>query len=100
MEEKGLVDENKDRFTKERSKRCEELMIPEARELLDLPLDEKIKKSQDIIREAIEKYPKIGLGFSGGTDSLLLLHLVLPIKPDIQTVFVDTQHEFPKLIIL
>jgi len=98
METKELADENKidDRFTKSRTKRCEDLMRPEARVLLDLPLDEKIKKSQEIIREAIQKYPKIGLGFSGGTDSLLLLHLVLPIKPDIQTVFVDTQHEFPE----
>ncbi len=97
MEEKEFIDKSNvgDRFGKERGKRCEDLMIPEARALLDVSLDEKIKKTQEIIRQAIEKYPKIGLGFSGGTDSLVLLHLVLPIKPDIQTVFVDTQHEFP-----
>lgn len=83
-------------LTKERAKRCEDLMKPEARQCIDLPLDEKIEKSQEIIKEAIEKYPKIGLGFSGGTDSLVLLHLVLPIKPDIPVVFVDTQHEFPE----
>ncbi len=96
MEEKSLLDENEGRFTKERTKRCEDLMRPEAKELLDLPLDEKIKKSQEIIKEAIERYPNIGLGFSGGTDSVVLLHLVLPIKPNIRTVFVDTQHEFPE----
>ena len=98
MEEKEFIDKSNvgNRFTKERTKVCEDLMIPEARALLNLPLEEKIKKSQDIIREAIKKYPKIGLGFSGGTDSLVLLHLVLPIKSDIQTVFVDTQHEFPE----
>ena len=83
-------------YTKERTKDCEELMNPEARALLDLPLDEKIKKSQEIIKEAIEKFPKIGLGFSGGTDSLILLHLTLPLKPDMPTIFVDTQHEFPE----
>lgn len=93
-----FIDQNKieERFTKERSKRCEDLMKPEAKECIDLPLDEKIKKSQEVIKEAIDKYQKIGLGFSGGTDSLVLLHLVLPFKPDISTVFVDTQHEFPK----
>ncbi len=98
MEGKEFVDQNKigDRFTKERTKRCEDLMNAEARALIDLPLDEKVKKSQEIIKEAIQKYPKIGLGFSGGTDSLVLLHLVLPIMKDIPCIFVDTQHEFPE----
>ena len=82
-------------FTKERTKICEDLMNPEARALLDLPLNEKVKKSQEIIKEAIQKYPKIGLGFSGGTDSLVLLHLTLPIMRDIPTVFVHTRQEFP-----
>jgi len=83
-------------FTKQRTKNCEELMIPEARQYLDIPLDEKIKKSQEIIKEAFKKYKKVGLGFSGGTDSLVLLHLTLPLKKDIHSVFVDTQHEFPE----
>ncbi len=83
-------------FTTQRTKNCEDLMIPEAKALIDLPLAEKVKKSQEIIKEAIEKYPKIGLGFSGGTDSLVLLHLTLPIKHNIPVVFVNTQHEFPE----
>jgi len=81
-------------FTQKRTKECEDLMIPEAKKLLDLSLDEKVKKSQEIIKEALEKYPKIGLGFSGGTDSLVLLHLTLPLKRDIPTIFVDTQNDF------
>jgi phosphoadenosine phosphosulfate reductase len=98
MEEKEFIDKSNvgDRFSKERAVRCEELLIPEARALVNQPLDVKVKRSQEIIREAIKKYPKIGLGFSGGTDSLVLLHLVLPIMPEIPTVFVDTQHEFPE----
>jgi len=83
-------------FTKERTKICEDLMLPEIRPLLDLPLDQKIERSKEIIKEAIERYPDIGLGFSGGTDSLVLLHLVLPLKKEIPCVFVDTQHEFPE----
>lgn len=98
MEESNFIDSSKlgDRFTIARTKRCEELMVPEAKALLDLSLGEKIKKSQEIIQEAFSKYKNIGLGFSGGTDSLVLLHLVLPIKPDIKTVFVDTQHDLPE----
>lgn len=83
-------------FTKKRTEICEQLMRPEIRPLLNLNLDEKIKKSQEIIKKAVERYPKIGLGFSGGTDSLVLLHLTLPLKKDIPVVFVDTQHEFPE----
>ena len=83
-------------FTKERTKICEDLMRPEIRPLLDLPLDQKIERSRDVIRDAIEKYSKIGMGFSGGTDSLVLLHLVLPLKRNITVIFVDTQHEFPE----
>ncbi|MBU3897280.1 MAG: phosphoadenosine phosphosulfate reductase family protein [Nanoarchaeota archaeon] len=84
-------------FDKEkRTKNCEDLMLPEVRELLDLSLDEKIEKSKEIMKEAMTKYKHIGLGFSGGTDSLVLLHLMLQVKPDIETVFVDTQHDLPE----
>jgi len=58
------------RFQKEfRTKKCEELMKPEIRKLLDFPLDKKIEKSLQILREAKEKYKNIGIGFSGGSDS-------------------------------
>src|SRR3989338_6240001 len=83
-------------FTKERTKICEDLMLPEIRALLDLPLEQKIIRSREVIKEALEKYSKIGLGFSGCTDSLVLLHLTLPLKKDIPCVFADTQHEFPE----
>jgi len=83
-------------YTKNRTQICIDLMRPEIRPLLDLSLDEKIEKSKEVIKEAIEKYPKVGLGFSGGTDSLVLLHLILPLKKNMPCVFVDTQHEFPE----
>jgi len=83
-------------FTKERIKICEDLMLPEIRALLDLPLDKKIERSKEIIKEALERYKNIGMGFSGGTDSLVLLHLILQLKKEIPVVFVDTQHEFPE----
>ena len=85
-------------FIKEtRIKRCEELMSPEIKELFNLPLYKKIRKSQEIIKESLEKYPIVGLGFSGGTDSLVLLHLALPIiQKNLPIIFVNTQHQFPE----
>ena len=44
MEEKGIVDNNKTegRFTKDRTRRCEDLMRPEIKPLLNFSLDDKI----------------------------------------------------------
>ena len=58
-----------------------------------------LSKRQDetarLIRgEALAKYHNVALGWSGGSDSRVLLDLVLPFKRDLPTVFVDTQHEF------
>ncbi|MFH1714293.1 MAG: phosphoadenosine phosphosulfate reductase family protein [Candidatus Nealsonbacteria bacterium] len=85
------------RFTEERTKDCENLMQPDVRALLDLSLDEKVAKSQEVIKEALQKYSKVGLGFSGGTDSLVLMHVAKPLlSEDTPIIFVDTQHEFPE----
>lgn len=91
------MDNKKKKFTKERTKDCENLMKPEIRQMLDLPLYLKIDRSVEIIKQALAKYPRIGLGFSGGTDSLVLLHLALPIIPEnTPIVFVNTGHQFPE----
>jgi phosphoadenosine phosphosulfate reductase len=84
-----------ERFQKEfRTKKCEDLMRPEIRGLLDLPLDKKIQKSLEIIKEAKQKYKNVGIGFSGGSDSLVLLHLTLKEFPkEIPVLFSDTQHD-------
>jgi phosphoadenosine phosphosulfate reductase len=92
MEKNDLAD----KFTKKRTERCLELMRPEVRPLVDLPLEAKIERSKDVIREAVARYKNVGLGFSGGTDSLVLLHLALQIKHDMPVVFVDTIREFPE----
>jgi len=90
-----MVDE---KYTKSvRNKRCEELMRPEVRELFNLPLHKKIRKSQEIIKETLERHPNSGLGFSGGTDSVVLLHLALPVIPkDLPIIFVNTRYQFPE----
>ena len=87
-----------ERFTREsRNKVCADLMRPEVRVLMDLPLHKKIRVSQEILKKTIDKYQNVGIGFSGGTDSLILLHLALPIINDKNPViFVNTGHQFPK----
>jgi len=80
-----------------RTQRCKDLMNVEIQTLLELPLHKKIRLSQEIIRDAIDRYPTIGLGFSGGTDSVVMLHLALPIiSKDMPIIFVNTRHQFPK----
>lgn len=67
----------KEEFGSDRTQRCIDLMRPEVRALLDLPLDKKVAKSSEIIRQAFKKYKNVGVGFSGGSDSLCMLHQVM-----------------------
>jgi len=49
-----------------------------------------------VISSGLKRFKKVGLGFSGGSDSLVLLHITLQLKPDIPVVFVNTYHQFPE----
>jgi phosphoadenosine phosphosulfate reductase len=99
-EDKEFMEKNKlaDKFTQERTQRCIDLMRPEVKALVNLSLNEKIKKSQEIIKEAMTKYKKVGIGFSGGSDSEVVLHLTRPFMHDIPIIFVDTRYEFPEVL--
>lgn len=44
--------------------------------LLSLSLEEKISKSKEVIREALEKYERTAVAWTGGKDSTLMLWLV------------------------
>ncbi|MCK4669947.1 MAG: phosphoadenosine phosphosulfate reductase family protein [Nanoarchaeota archaeon] len=85
-----------ERFQKEfRTKKCENLMKPEVRFLLDLPLDVKETISKSIIRDAFRTFKNVGIGFSGGTDSVVILHLAKEIiKDDTPVVFANTRFQF------
>lgn len=90
-----------ERFQKEfRTRKCEELMKPEVRFLLDLPLDVKEAVSKSIIKNAFNTFKNVGIGFSGGTDSVVVLHLAKDlIKDDTPVVFANTRHQFPETYI-
>lgn len=94
MKFKSLTEE----FGVDRTQRCIDLMRPEIRSLLKVPLEKKIKKTKEIITEALKKYNAVGVGFSGGGDSEVLLHIALKLKSDISVLFVDTRYEFPETI--
>ena len=56
---------------------------------------QKVKDAKQLIKESIEKYPKISVGCSFGKDSMVTLHLVLSVEPKIPvfSVMADTEFE-------
>lgn len=64
-----------------------------------LPLDIKIAKTKQRIREWVDYYGTNGVyvSFSGGKDSTVLLHIVRQMYPDIEAVFVNTGLEYPEI---
>ncbi len=64
-----------------------------------LPLDLKIRRTQQRIREWVDHYGTNGVyvSFSGGKDSTVLLHIVRQMYPDIEAVFVNTGLEYPEI---
>lgn len=57
---------------------------------------QKIDNARALIRESIQKYPKICLGSSFGKDSMILLHLTLSIFPNIPVFALLSDTEFPE----
>lgn len=72
--------------------------IQELQMLQALPLDVKVRKTQQRIREWYEHWNgEVYISFSGGKDSTVLLHIAREMYPDIQAVFVDTGLEYPEI---
>lgn len=64
-----------------------------------LSLDLKIAKTQQRIREWVNRFGVDGVyvSFSGGKDSTVLLHIVRELYPDVEAVFVNTGLEYPEI---
>lgn len=73
--------------------------IDELRTMQALPLELKILKSEQRIREWVSYYGEDGVyvSFSGGKDSTVLLDLVRGLYPNVAAVFSDTGLEFPEI---
>lgn len=73
---------------------AEELKLLQA-----LPLELKVEKTKLRILEWVKEFGIDGVyvGFSGGKDSTVLLHIVRSMFPEIEAVFVDTGLEYPEI---
>ena len=71
----------------------------ELKQLQALPLDLKIARTQQRIREWVRHYGVNGvyISFSGGKDSTVLLHIAREMYPEIEAVFVNTGLEYPEI---
>ncbi|MBO4229869.1 MAG: phosphoadenosine phosphosulfate reductase family protein, partial [Clostridia bacterium] len=72
----------------------------ELRILQALPLDMKVARTKQRIREWVDYWGKehVCVSFSGGKDSTVLLHIVREMYGDeIPAVFVNTGLEFPEI---
>ena len=68
------------------------------RQLQALPLDIKIRKTEQRIREWYEHWEGgVYVSFSGGKDSTVLLDIVRRLYPDVPAVFSDTGLEYPEI---
>lgn len=73
--------------------------IDELKMMQALPLNVKVRMTQNRIRQWVDRYGTDGvrISFSGGKDSTVLLHLVRNIYPGIIATFVNTGLEYPEI---
>ena len=71
----------------------------ELTQLQSLPLEVKIKKTEQRIKEWVDHWGEDGvyISFSGGKDSTVLLDIARRLYPNLKALFVDTGLEFPEI---
>ena len=73
--------------------------ISDLHQMQSLPLQAKIRMTENRIREWVNEFGEDGvhISFSGGKDSTVLLHIARKMYQDIKAVFVDTGLEYPEI---
>jgi 3'-phosphoadenosine 5'-phosphosulfate sulfotransferase (PAPS reductase)/FAD synthetase len=73
-------------------------LIDEKMRILHSGMEEKIKRTKQLIIEWYEQYDgNVYVSFSGGKDSTVLLNIVRGMYPDVPAVFADTGLEYPEI---
>lgn len=64
-----------------------------------LPLDVKIKKTQQRIKEWVDYFGEDGvvISFSGGKDSTVLMDIARKMYPNLKACYIDTGLEYPEI---
>lgn len=65
-----------------------------------MPLEAKIIKSKNLIRDAVNEFGlnHIYLSYSGGKDSTVLSHIIRQMYPDMLHIFSNTTNEYPETL--
>lgn len=73
--------------------------LNELQQLQALPLEVKIRKTEQRIHEWVDRFGIDGVyvSFSGGKDSTVLLDICRRLYPDIKAMFVDVPTQYPEL---
>ena len=73
--------------------------LDELKEKQSLPLELKVRMTQERIRSWVRAYGTDGvyISFSGGKDSTVLLDIARKMYPEIPAVFVDVPTQYPEL---
>ncbi len=73
------------------------MTIWELRQLQSLPLEAKVNRSFRVIRDWYDHWNgNVYVAFSGGKDSVVVLHLVRTLFPGVPAVFCNTRMEYPE----
>ena len=72
----------------------------ELQQLQALPLRLKVMLTEQRIREWVDEcgLEGVGVSFSGGKDSTVLLYIARKLYPDMKAVFSNTSLEFPEIV--
>jgi phosphoadenosine phosphosulfate reductase len=62
------------------------------------PLEKKVELSKKVIEYALKRSEKPCVAFSGGKNSLVVLHMVLQYNPDVTVLYNNTRNEFPETV--
>ena len=83
----------------ELSKGAEVNLIREVAEEVNRPFAEKYLETQGLIAHNLMQFKgKVAVAFSGGKDSLVVLHIAWQLQPDVLVVFNNTGVEYPETV--